>query len=137
MARLEWLTARLLLVGGVIVIVGGFFGGIPFRNAPQNGNAAQSASAEAPTPSRLSPGQVFCGTAVSVAENFGIVPEGTRAGGVAHKTDVQGRYVCEAANGPASFVVAVELECANIRDQACFSLYAVRASDGTVLYQRQ
>jgi hypothetical protein len=138
MARLEWLTARLVFALGVAVIVGGFFAPTSFRAiAPQNGNPAAPPAAAAPPAQTSSPGEVFCSTAIAVAQNYGTVPTDVRANSIAHKTDVRGRYVCSATNGSVEFTVAVELECPNIHDQSCFSLYAVKSADGTVLYQRQ
>jgi len=135
LARVEWVTARILLALGMIVIVGGFFAPISFHSTGSHGG--QSIATQAvPTPAE-SPGQTFCNTATAVAANYGTLPGGARAAGVASKTDVQGRYTCEASSGNASFTITVELECANIHDQTCFSLYAVKSADGTALYQRQ
>jgi hypothetical protein len=138
LARREWIAARILLALGFIVIVAGFFAPVSFHSPATQGSAPASPSAEsAPALTSSSPGAVFCSTAVGIADSYGTIPGTARATGVARKTDVQGRYACEASNGTDTFTVTVELECPNIRDQACFSLYTVKAADGTALYQRQ
>lgn len=133
-ARLEWLTARILLAAGLVVTVAGFFVPFSFHGLAQQNEVA---SLSAPAPSQSSPGATFCGTALAVAQNYGTVPAAARISSMPKKTDVQGRYVCDAADGATTFAVTVELECPNIRDQTCFSLYAVKSGDGGVLYQRQ
>jgi len=136
--RLEWLTAQILLLVGVIIGVGGLYLPASYKiaGAPRISGAAQSAGGAATA--QAAQARQFCSTAVATAKEFGIVPSATHSSDAAPaKTDVQGRYVCAAENGSAAFTVSVDLICRDVGAARCFSLFNVAQSDGTVLYQRQ
>lgn len=122
----EWLAARILLGLGLIVGIAGFFVSLPLRISQPG------ATSEEPPAARQ-----FCETAVATATAYGIVPPSTRPSGAPQKTDMRGRYACEASSGDVTYTVSVELLCTELGDQRCFNLFNVTKSDGSVLYQRQ
>jgi hypothetical protein len=132
----EWLAARIVVIGGLVVAaaVAAYFGWIKpaYLTPPQPTPEQQEARANAQAVLDM------CTTGVAAAKAFGILPPYGRLVSLnVGRTDVQGRYVCQAATQVAKYLVAVELYCRNLKDRRCVSLYSVTQDDGTVLYQRQ
>lgn len=136
--RVEWVVARLVLAVGLVASIAVFvwlgvhkggFGGAT-TTVTQGGESVREAGGQ-------SQAQQFCSSTVSVAQSYGIVPNGATSSGGPQKTDVTGRYVCLAQNGAARYTISVDLLCRDLSDQRCFSLFTVSQDDGSVLFQRQ
>ena len=141
----EWLAARVVLIVGFAIAIG--FGGYKayaWRNAVEqaraqaSGQISEAQGASGGLESGTDAGALVCHQALTVAQNFGVLPEDAKLSDNGFKpTDVTGRYSCEAANQSAKFTIAVDLVCRNLQDQRCVSLYNVTQNGGTVLFQRQ
>ncbi|HEY5048294.1 MAG TPA: hypothetical protein VII49_09760 [Rhizomicrobium sp.] len=132
----EWLVARIVVVGGIVVAVAAivWFG------------LLQPAMLRRETLARIQLHQTetvravtqLCKTGLSAAQSFGIVPPyGQLYGHNIYRTNVQGRYVCVASTHATRYLVAVDLFCRNVKDRRCVSLYSVTQANGAVLYQRR
>jgi hypothetical protein len=142
--RLEWLVARAVFALGIVLSAAVFLWltlNRPPVLAPAGsddvGSAASDSGAQAGSSDAASQGRQFCASTVAVAQAFGVVPAAASPDGMPQKTDVEGRYVCVAKNGPAQFTISVDLVCRDLADQHCFNLFTVTQGDGSVLFQRQ
>lgn len=133
----EWLAARIIVIGGFAIafVAAMWFGVIvPQYIAPRELRATLTNQIR----TLLTAEAQICTMALSNARNFGIVPQyGQLASARLAQTNVQGRYACVAATHATKYVLIVDLLCRNLKDPRCTSLYNVRQTDGTVLYQRQ
>ncbi|HLY06042.1 MAG TPA: hypothetical protein VKR31_09865 [Rhizomicrobium sp.] len=133
----EWLAIRIIVLGGFLVaIVAAIWFGyvVPKVIAPNEFREKLTTQIR----TLLTEEAQICGSALTNAKNFGIVPQyGRIASGKLAATNVQGRYACLAATHATRYILFVDLICRNLKDPHCVSLYNVSQTDGTVLYQRQ
>ena len=133
----EWLWVRIIVVGGfaVALITGLWFGVIyPDYVLPREQHANFVSRIE----HLLGEEAQVCTTSLGNAKNFGIVPQyGELATTKLALTKVQGRYICIAHTNVTKYFMVVDLECRNLKNPRCVSLYSVVQGNGTVLYQRQ
>jgi hypothetical protein len=133
----EWLAVRIIVIGGFLVALaaGLWFGVIyPDYIVPREQHNLLVNRAK----HILGEEAAVCTLTLNNAKNFGIVPQyGQLATLRLSATDVQGRYICVAQTKVAKYLMAVDLQCRDLRSPRCVSLYNVSQADGTVLYQRQ
>ncbi len=138
----EWLAARVVVIGGfaIAIAVALYFA---FRSAPAETPEAQAAAqtqqaAATQEEAEASAEHQLCRMELANAQNYGLIPQfGRLSDPNPQKTDIQGRYVCQAATQAAKYTIAADLVCRNLADPHCVALYSVTQDDGTVLYQRQ
>lgn len=131
----EWLIARIVVIGGLIIAVGAiaYFGWIEPMMLKRQELSRLHDRAQALSTAVTE----LCASGLTSAQNYGIVPPyGRLATNSVYTTNVQGRYVCVAATHATKYLVVIDLLCRNLKDRRCVSLYSVRQTDGTVLYQR-
>ena len=140
----EWMAARIVVIAGFILALGagGYFAyearQIVMANRHRVLAAVQAEQAQenAQETSDVE-GEQLCKTALANAKNFGIVPTyGQLTAYTPKKSDVTGRYVCEAATTATKYVIAADLVCRKMDNAQCVNLFSITQSDGTVLYQR-
>jgi uncharacterized membrane protein YraQ (UPF0718 family) len=133
----EWLAVRIIVIGGFLVaLIAGLWFGVIYPNyiLPRQ----QRAFIVGRIQKILGEEAQVCTLALNSAKNFGIVPQyGQLASLRLSLTNVKGRYVCMAQTKVAKYLMAVDLQCRDLRTPRCVSLYNVSQADGAVLYQRQ
>jgi len=133
----EWLAMRIIVIGGfVIALMAGLWFGVIYPDyvLPRE----QRNLLVARVKHLLDEEAAVCTLTLNNAKNFGIVPQyGELATLRLSATDVPGRYICVAQTKVAKYLMAVDLQCRDLRSPRCVSLYNVSQADGTVLYQRQ
>ena len=141
----EWAAARVVLIVGFILAVGA--GGYYAWQARQtvtserqealaDVKAVQAQENQAEQADQA--GQQLCRTALSNAQNYGIIPPyGQLAAYEPKQSDVKGRYVCAAATSETKYVIAADVVCNNLKNAQCVSLFTVQDAGGAVLYQRR
>src|SRR4051794_10676214 len=133
----EWRAALITIVGGV-VIAAAYLGYQTWQaaRAPQVETPQQAAQARTALIVRAA--ELVCQQALTASKSFGIVPNYAQlADPLPHATKVTGRYTCTSHTTVATYNVAVDLVCRQLRDPRCVLLYSVSQPDGTMLYQRQ
>ncbi len=131
--RREWLAARIVFAGGFgLALIAAIVFAIWRPVAP-----TAATSLAAPPSERQHMAEMFCTSALGVAQAFGIVPGFAKPEGVPQRTDVKGRYTCAASTSASKYAITVDLMCTDLGDSRCFNLYSVSQDDGTVLFQRQ
>ncbi|HEY3638798.1 MAG TPA: hypothetical protein VGK90_11660 [Rhizomicrobium sp.] len=133
----EWLAMRIIVIGGFIValLAALYFGVLyPYYILPHEEhtnfvNRVQRLLGEE---------SEICNLTLNGAKNFGIVPQyGQLVTSKLALTKVQGRYICIAHTAAEKYLMVVDLQCRNLKDPRCVSIYSILQADGTVLYQRQ
>jgi hypothetical protein len=141
----EWLAARIVVIAGFVLALGA--GGYYAWQARQIVTAkreqvlaqvkAEQAQENAQQANDVA-GEELCKTALTGAQNFGIIPPyGQLTGYEPRKSDVKGRYICTAATNETKYTIAADILCRNLKNAQCVVLYSVTETDGTVLYQRR
>jgi hypothetical protein len=133
----EWLAARIIVIGGFLVALaaGLWFEVIyPKYVLPRE----QKELLVGRVKHILDEEASVCTITLNMAKNFGIVPQyGQLSTLRLSATDVQGRYICQAQTKVAKYLMAVDLQCRDLRNPRCVSVYNISQADGSVLYQRQ
>ena len=133
----EWRAALITIVGG-FVIAGAYLGYLSYQaaHAPKAETPEQAAHLRNALIVRAA--ELVCQQALTASKNFGIVPNYAQlADALPHATNVTGRYVCSSRTQVATYNMAVDLVCRQLRNPHCIVLYSVSQPDGTMLYQRQ
>ena len=138
----EWLAARVVVIGGFIIAIAValyFALWATPAPAPEQEAAAQTQQPNASDQEAEAGAEhQLCRMELASAQNFGLIPQfGRLSDPNPQKTDVQGRYVCQAETQAAKYQIAADLVCRNLDDPRCVALYSVTQDNGTVLYQRQ
>jgi hypothetical protein len=133
----EWRAALITVIGG-FVIAAAYLGYLTYReaHAPQAETPEQAAQARRVLIVRAA--ELVCQNALAASKSFGIVPNYAQlADPLPHATNVTGRYMCSSRTTVATYNMAVDLVCRQLRNPRCVLLYSVSQPDGTMLYQRQ
>jgi hypothetical protein len=133
----EWLAVRIIVIGGFLVaLAAGLWFGVIY---PKYILPREQRDFIASRINRLLNEEAqVCTLALGSAKNFGIVPQyGQLATSRLALTNVKGRFVCMAQTKVTKYLLAVDLQCRDLKTPRCVSLYNVSQTDGTVLYQRQ
>ena len=133
----EWRAALITIIGG-FVIACAYLGYITYqaKYGPQAETPEQAARVRNALIVRAA--ELVCQQALTASKNFGIVPNYAQlADPLPHATNVTGRYVCASHTQVATYNMAVDLVCRQLRNPRCILLYSVSQPDGTMLYQRQ
>ncbi len=138
----EWLAARVVVIGGflIAVAVGLYFAlwAGPAQTPEEQAAVQTPQAATSQQEAEASAEHQLCRMELANAQNYGLIPQfGRLSDPNPQKTDVQGRYVCQAATTAAKYNIAADLVCRDLTDPHCVALYSVTQDDGTVLYQRQ
>jgi hypothetical protein len=138
--RREWVAAQavlaIVLLASVVAFV--WIGLKPAPTLPRSVQASvPNTSGAQATSASQSQAQQFCGTTVTAAQNFGVVPENAKPTSDPQRTDIRGRYVCLATGPGGQYTISVDLVCRDLGDERCFDLFSVTQADGTSLFQRQ
>jgi hypothetical protein len=133
----EWRAALITIISG-FVIAAAYLGYLSYQaaHAPKVETPEQAALARNALIVRAA--ELVCQQALTASKNFGIVPNYAQlADPLPHSTNVRGRYVCASHTTVATYNMAVDLVCRQLRDPRCVLLYSVSQPDGTMLYRRQ
>jgi len=139
----EWLAAKIVVVGGLIVavLVAGYFGWQRY-NAEQIQQASIPAQAERQmTPQQhanfeANIGTLICAMELAGAKSLGVVPAYSKlVNNILRADGPRGRYSCVAGTQVAQYKLAADLVCREITDMRCIRLFSVTRDDGVVIYK--
>ncbi len=138
----EWKISLFVVIGGfaIAIAVAAFltFGKRQHAVVPDQTQIAEPASPSDEAANGLNDPSRVCRTALANAKNFGVLPNDSRlADSDPRQTDQEGRYMCDAATGKATYSIAVDIVCEDAAKDSCVSIYSIAEDDGAVLYQRQ
>jgi hypothetical protein len=133
----EW-RAALITIGGGFLIAILYLGYTTYRAAHAPRVLTPEEAARVQNVLMVRAAEMVCAQALVASKNFGIVPNYAQlADPLPHASGVTGRYVCSSRTQVATYNMAVDLVCRNLRDSKCVLLYSVSQPDGTMLYRRQ
>lgn len=140
----EWLTARVVLIVGFILAIGaGTYLAVTWRaNIEQSREQAATeantrAAAEKQQAAEAAAGTELCRATLAQAQGMGLVPRFAELlSGAPETTKKAGRYVCTATTTSSVFSLGTELDCRDLKNPKCVSLYAVVQNGKTILYKR-
>jgi hypothetical protein len=133
----EWRAALITIIGG-FVIAAAYLGYLTYQAAHAPKALTPEEAARVRTALIVRSAELVCAQAITAAKSFGIVPSYAQlADPLPHATNVTGRYTCSSRTQVATYNMAVDLVCRQLRDRRCVVLYSVSQPDGTMLYQRQ
>jgi hypothetical protein len=133
----EW-RAALITIGGGFLIAMLYLGYITYQAAHAPKTLSPEEAARVRTALVVRAAELVCTQAIAASKSFGIVPNYAQLSDpLPHATKVTGRYLCTSRTPAATYNMAVDLLCRQLRNPRCVLLYSVSQPDGTVLYQRQ
>ena len=133
----EWRAALITVIGG-FVIAAAYLGYTTYRAAHAPRVLTPEEAARVQNVLMVRAAELVCQQALTASKNFGIVPNYAQLSDpLPHGTGVTGRYTCSSRTNVATYNMAVDLVCRQLRESRCVVLYSVSQPDGTMLYQRQ
>lgn len=136
----EWLTARVVVVTGFILAIGaGTYLGAAWRGRIEQAreHAAKQDAADKLQAAEAAAGAELCRVTLAKAQAMGLVPSFAESDSdMPQSTKKAGRYVCSASTTSSVFSLGTELDCADLKNPKCVTLYAVVQNGNTVLFKR-
>jgi Flp pilus assembly protein CpaB len=142
----EWLAAKIVVVGGLIVAVGvaGYFAWQQY-SAPQIQETSIPAQTQQAQPQMTAAqranynaniGAVVCAMELAGAQGLGVVPAYSKlVNNILRADGPRGRYSCVAGTHVAQYKLAADLVCRELTDPRCVRLYSVTRDDGVVIFK--
>lgn len=136
----EWLTARIVLIVGFILAIGaGTYLAAAWRGKIEQTreHAAAQVAADKQQAAETAAAAQLCHATLTQAQGMGLVPRFAELDSdMPQSTKKAGRYVCNASTSSSVFALGTELDCADLKNPKCVSLYAVVQNGKTVLFKR-
>ena len=141
--RREWAAARIVVIGGLViaVAVAGYFA---YQQEQTMRAEQQAALPHTLAPKRIDPKVLarvelaVCSAELKQAINIGIVPTyGQLASRNLQPGNAERRFICQASTHIAHYFIEADVQCNNLADARCVSIYRIALKDGRLLYDRQ
>ena len=138
----EWMAARIVVVGGLIVAVGtvGYFAWRARQERLAQQPVVHTTVVARPKVDAKVLAQVelaVCTAELSRAKDLGMVPQyGDLASPRLMRGTMPRRFVCEAQTHLTHYFISADLVCNQLADSRCVSVYRIALKDGTLIYSR-